>query len=219
MFDKLTKKLQMPTLEEALKGRDQGVQISASHVVLGSNLNPPYPQGSEIAMFGMGCFWGVEKLFWQQAGVHTTAVGYSGGYTKNPSYEEVCSGQTGHNEVVMVVYFPDKLDYPSLLRLFWENHNPTQGMKQGNDRGTQYRSGIYYFSEQQKQEALDSLEAYKSKIEELGLGAVTTEVEAAKQFYFAENYHQQYLAKNPGGYCNMQSIDRTGLPEVSAEKS
>jgi peptide-methionine (S)-S-oxide reductase len=171
--------------------------------VNGAALKGPYPAGFEKAMFGLGCFWGAERVFWQAPGVHVTAVGYAGGYTPNATYEEVCSGRTGHNEVVFVVFDPTKTSYEALLRLFWEGHNPTQGMRQGNDIGTQYRSGIYTFSPAQQDAALASKEMYQAELAKKGYGAITTEVIPAPEFYFAEDYHQQYLAKNPGGYCGL----------------
>ncbi len=215
IFDQMLSKSKMPDPQEALKGRAEPVlQGSASdnkHAVLGKPIQPPFPEGMEQAVFGMGCFWGVERLFWEQEGVYTTAVGYGGGYTPNPTYEEVCSGRTGHNEVVLVVYDPLQISYGELLKLFWENHNPTQGMRQGNDRGTQYRSGIYVASNAQLAEAETSLKHYAAKLPD-SAGEITTEIQPAGPFYYAEIYHQQYLAKNPGGYCNLQSVQKTGLP-------
>ena len=177
--------------------------VPATHDVLGTPLEGPFAAGLEMAMFGLGCFWGAEKAFWKIPGVHSTAVGYAAGYTPNPTYREVCTGKTGHNEVVRVVFDPKKVSYESLLKAFWESHDPTQGMRQGNDVGTQYRSGIYTYSESQKQAALASREAYQKKLQEAGYGAITTEVLEAPEFYFAEDYHQQYLAKNPNGYCGL----------------
>lgn len=211
-----TRKMVMPRPEDALLGREQSVSVPSRHFVLGTALDQ-YPQGTAKAMFGMGCFWGCERLFWQTEGVFTTAVGYSAGFTPNPTYEEVCSGQTGHNEVVLVVFWPEKLRYRDLLKLFWENHNPTQGMRQANDRGTQYRSGIYYFDEEQKAAAEASREQYQQQLQTLAAGTVTTEILPAKAFYFAEPYHQQYLAKNPNGYCNLQTLAKTGLPEIGGQ--
>jgi peptide-methionine (S)-S-oxide reductase len=191
----------MPSAKDALPGRAQPISTAATHFVSGVPLKGPYPEGSEIAMFGLGCFWGAEKAFWQLPGVLVTAVGYAGGLTPNPAYEEVCSGQTGHNEVVRVVFDPKRVSYAQLLKTFWEGHNPTQGMRQGNDVGTQYRSGIYTYSDDQAREANASKEAYQSELAARGYGAVTTEIVPAGEFYYAEDYHQQYLAKNPRGYC------------------
>jgi peptide-methionine (S)-S-oxide reductase len=179
------------------------MSIPEKHFVNGNPLQAPFPEGLEQAVFGMGCFWGVERVFWQVAGVYTTAAGYSGGTTPNPSYQEVCSGRTGHNEVVLVVYDPAVVAYDELLKLFWEGHDPTQGMRQGNDRGTQYRSGIYTFTEQQATQALDSKSAFQAQLYAAGYGDITTEIIPATEFYYAEDYHQQYLAKNPGGYCGL----------------
>ncbi len=191
----------MPDPGKALPGRPGPIPTAASHFVNGAPLKGPYPEGSEIAMFGLGCFWGAEKAFWSLPGVLVTAVGYSGGYTPNPTYEEVCTGQTGHNEVVRVVFDPKKVSYVELLKAFWEGHDPTQHMRQGNDVGTQYRSGIYTYSERQAEEARASKEAYQAALGARGYGAIATEIAAAGEFYFAEEYHQQYLAKNPRGYC------------------
>lgn len=193
----------MPSPEEALPGRDEPMPVPTQHYVNGNSLKPPYPEGMEMAMFGMGCFWGAERVFWQQEGVYSTAVGYAGGYTPNPNYREVCTGKTGHNEVVRVVYDPKVISYAQLLKIFWENHNPTQGMRQGNDVGTQYRSGIYTYSPEQKQLAEASKEAYQQELSKAGYGNITTEILDAPEFYYAEDYHQQYLAKNPGGYCGL----------------
>nr|WP_321508196.1 peptide-methionine (S)-S-oxide reductase MsrA [uncultured Celeribacter sp.] len=203
MFSALTKKLTMPTPDEALPGRDAPVFEGADHVVFHCPMIAPLPAGAEVAVFGMGCFWGVERIFWQTEGVVNTAAGYAGGYTPNPTYEEVCIGRTGHNEVVRVVFDPKIISYEALLKVFWENHDPTQGMRQGNDRGTQYRSGIYFTSEAQRQAAEDSLAGYNVLLQEKGFGAITTEILPAGAFYFAEDYHQQYLAKNPQGYCGI----------------
>ncbi len=194
-------KSKMPDPAGALPGRANPIHTAATHYVNGAPLKGPYPPGSEIAMFGLGCFWGAEKAFWQLPGVIVTAVGYSGGYTPNPTYEEVCSGQTGHNEVVRVVFDPKRIGYAQLLKAFWEGHDPTQGMRQGNDAGTQYRSGVYTTSEEQAREANASREAYQRELSARGYGAITTEIVPAGEFYFAEDYHQQYLAKNPRGYC------------------
>jgi peptide-methionine (S)-S-oxide reductase len=177
--------------------------VPARHFVLGTPLEGPFPDGLEQAMFGMGCFWGAERKFWEAEGVHTTAVGYSGGFTPNPSYEEVCSGRTGHNETVLVVFDPAKTSYETMLRVFWENHDSTQGMRQGNDVGTQYRSGIYVFSDAQREIAVKSRDMYQEVIGAAGYGSITTEIVDAGPFYYAEDYHQQYLAKNPGGYCGL----------------
>jgi peptide-methionine (S)-S-oxide reductase len=196
-------KLRMPTRAEALPGRSERMPVPARHFVLDAPLAPPYPAGLELALFGMGCFWGAERKFWQAPGVYTTAVGYAGGLTPNPSYREVCSGLTGHNEVVRAVFDPKATSYEALLRIFWENHDPTQGMRQGNDVGTQYRSGIYTYGDAQRRAALASREAFGKRLAEAGYGEVTTEVLDAPEFYFAEDYHQQYLAKNPGGYCGL----------------
>ncbi|MDP8905213.1 MAG: peptide-methionine (S)-S-oxide reductase MsrA [Chloroflexota bacterium] len=194
-------KLTMPAPAEALPGRSQPLAVPERHFVNGARMTPPYPDGSEVAMFAAGCFWGVEKTFWQVPGVIVTAVGYAGGYTPNPTYEEVCSGQTGHAEVVRVVFDPQKVSYEELLKHFWEEHDPTQGMRQGNDVGTQYRSAIYTYSDEQKAEAEASRDAYQRALSAAGYGAITTEIADAPGFYFAEDYHQQYLAKNPQGYC------------------
>jgi len=195
--------------EDTLSGNEKamdwtlGNADSQLHHVNGNRLLPPFPQDSQRAMFGMGCFWGAEKKFWQQKQVYSTSVGYSAGHTKNPTYREVCSGRTNHNEVVQVVYQPSKISYQQLLKVFWENHNPTQGMRQGNDRGTQYRSGIYYYTDEQKKLAEESKQAYEEKLLSRGHGKITTEIKPAAEYYYAEEYHQQYLAKNPGGYCGM----------------
>lgn len=197
------KKLVIPTAEEALPGRSQPMPVPDKHYVNGNPLKPPYPDGLEMAMFGMGCFWGAERKFWQLDGVFTTAVGYAAGVTPNPTYQEVCSGMTGHNEVVLVVFDPKVISYETLLKVFWENHNPTQGMRQGNDTGTQYRSGIYAYSQNQKKLAQASRDAYEQALNKAGYGQITTEILDAPEFYYAEGYHQQYLAKNPGGYCGL----------------
>jgi peptide-methionine (S)-S-oxide reductase len=177
--------------------------VAEKHFVNGNPLNPPFPEGMEVAMFGLGCFWGAERKFWEIAGVYSTAVGYAGGYTPNPDYQEVCSGMTGHNEVVLVVYDPAIVSYDDLLRVFWEAHDPTQGMRQGNDVGTQYRSGIYVYSDAQQTAAEASRDRYRLRLTENGLGDITAEIIEAPEFYYAEDYHQQYLAKNPGGYCGL----------------
>jgi peptide-methionine (S)-S-oxide reductase len=196
---------QMPTPEQALPGRDARTPVPSRHAVLGTPMQPPFEQVErpEFALFGMGCFWGAERKFWEAKGVHTTAVGYAAGITPNPAYEEVCSGQTGHNEVVRVVFDADETSYAEMLRIFWECHNPTQGMSQGNDRGTQYRSGIYCYSAEQSSAAEASRDAYQTGLGESGYGEITTEILDGPEFYFAEDYHQQYLAKNPNGYCGL----------------
>ena len=196
-------KITMPTPEQALRGRDAAMPLPATHFVLGTSLRGPFPEGLEMAMFGMGCFWGAERKFWEADGVFTTAVGYAGGFTPNPSYEEVCSGRTGHNEVVLVVFSPGGTSYDDILRVFWENHDPTQGMRQGNDVGTQYRSGIYAFDDAQRAVAERSREMFQEVLDRSGFGTITTEIVDAPPFYYAEEYHQQYLAKNPGGYCGI----------------
>ena len=211
----LTKRMTMPSDREALPGRSEPIMVNEPHAVLGSSLKEPFPKEMQKALFGMGCFWGAERLFWEQEGVYTTAVGYGAGLTPNPSYEEVCSGFTGHNELVLVVFDPKLISYEVLLALFWENHNPTQGMQQANDRGTQYRSGIYTYDDVQTQLAKDSLAVYQKRLTEQQKSEITTEIEAVKNFYYAELYHQQYLAKNPNGYCNMQTLAKTGLPEYN----
>ncbi|MDY6784589.1 MAG: peptide-methionine (S)-S-oxide reductase MsrA [Cyanobacteriota bacterium] len=197
------KKLELPSREEALPGRTESMPVPDSHSVNGNPLKPPFPEGLEMAMFGLGCFWGAERKFWQQDGVFATAVGYAGGSTPNPNYQEVCTGMTGHNEVVLVVFDPKTVTYEALLKLFWESHNPTQGMRQGNDTGTQYRSGIYVYSDHQKQLAEASKQAYQKALSAAGYGEITTEIIQAPEFYYAEGYHQQYLAKNPNGYCGL----------------
>ena len=197
------KKITIPRPEEALPGRAQAIEVPEKHYVTGHPLKPPFPDATERALFGMGCFWGAERFFWQTQGVYTTAVGYAGGYTPNPTYEEVCSGSTGHNETVLVVYDQKLVSYESLLRIFWETHDPTQGMRQGHDIGTQYRSGIYTYTPAQMSAALASRDAYQQLLTESGYGAITTELLDAPEFYYAEHYHQQYLAKNPHGYCGL----------------
>lgn len=196
-------KSRVPSSETALPGRTDRMPVPAQHFVTGAPLEPPFPAGMELALFGMGCFWGAERKFWTLAGVYTTAVGYAAGFTPNPTYREVCSGLTGHNEVVRVVFDPQTVTYESLLKVFWENHDPTQGMQQGNDVGTQYRSGIYYYGDAQRRAAEASHEAYQRLLSEAGHGPITTEVLPAPEFFYAEEYHQQYLAKNPGGYCGL----------------
>ena len=194
---------QMPKKETALPGRDTSITISDKHFVLGTSQTSPKEENLNFAMFGMGCFWGAERKFWEIPDIKTTSVGYAGGYTPHPLYEEVCSGMTGHNEVVRVIFDSDKINYSQLLKVFWENHNPTQGMRQGNDIGTQYRSGIYYYDEEQMQLAAESKTVFQSQLEAKGYGEVTTEILEAPIFYFAEDYHQQYLGKNPNGYCGL----------------
>jgi peptide-methionine (S)-S-oxide reductase len=198
-----TRKSQMIDPERALPGRDTPIRVPERHEVLGTPLTPPFPEGFERAVFGMGCFWGAERVFWQAEGVYTTAAGYAGGFTPNPTYEEVCSAGTGHAEVVLAVFDPAKTSYEEMLRLFWENHDPTQGMRQGNDVGTQYRSAIYTANDAQREAALASREVYQSRLTAAGHGEITTEIAAAGPFYYAEDYHQQYLAKNPNGYCGL----------------
>jgi len=200
-------KTNMPEPGEALPGRKEVMPVHNVHYVNGHPVKPPFPAGMEQAVFGLGCFWGAERRFWQHDGVFTTAVGYAGGYTPNPSYEEVCSGMTGHNEVVLVVYDPETVSYEALLRVFWEAHDPTQGMRQGNDVGTQYRSGIYTFNESQQNAADTSKKRYQAVLREAGYRAITTEILPAGPFYYAEDYHQQYLAKNPAGYCGLGGLN------------
>ncbi|HAX04034.1 MAG TPA: peptide-methionine (S)-S-oxide reductase [Acidimicrobiaceae bacterium] len=196
-------KLEMPTVDTALPGRDMATPVPPAHEVLGNPMTPPFPDSSESIVFGMGCFWGAERVFWNAPGVLTTAVGYLGGFTKNPTYEEVCSGLTGHNEVVLVVYDPQVTNYVKMLELFWENHDPTQGMRQGNDIGTQYRSGIYVADEQQHQLAEVSRIEFQAALSKAGYGSITTEIIGQGAFYYAEHYHQQYLHKVPNGYCGL----------------
>jgi peptide-methionine (S)-S-oxide reductase len=197
----MQRKMLMPAPGEALPGRAEEMPVPDRHFVLGTPLRPPFPDGRKRALFGLGCFWGAEKRFWSEPGVYTTAVGYAAGYTPNPTYDEVCSGRTGHNEVVLVVFDPARVDYRRLLQVFWEAHDPTQGMRQGNDVGTQYRSGIYAFDAAQRAAAEASRDAYQAALSAAGHGEVTTEILDAPPFYYAEGYHQQYLAKNPHGYC------------------
>jgi peptide-methionine (S)-S-oxide reductase len=197
------KSTRMPTPEEALPGRDEPIPVPERHAVNGAPLRPPFPEGHEQALFGLGCFWGAERVFWETPGVYTTAVGYAGGLTPNPTYEEVCSGRTGHNEVVLLVFDPQVVSYTELLKVFWEAHDPTQGMRQGNDIGTQYRSAIYVFDEAQRGAAEVSRHAYQAELGAAGYGDITTEIEPAPAFYYAEDYHQQYLAKVPNGYCGV----------------
>ncbi|MGC8201849.1 peptide-methionine (S)-S-oxide reductase MsrA [Aliiroseovarius sp. PTFE2010] len=198
-----SRKSEMPAKADALPGRQDAIPTASTHFVFDRPLKAPVPDGMEVAIFGMGCFWGVERIFWTLPGVYNTAVGYAAGHTPNPTYDEVCSGQTGQNEVVRVVYDPAIVSYDDLLRTFWEGHDPTQGMRQGNDRGTQYRSGIYVTTKEQRQAAEASLAAFAPRLAQEGYGAITTEILDAPEFYFAEDYHQQYLAKNPGGYCGL----------------
>jgi peptide-methionine (S)-S-oxide reductase len=196
-------KLRMPAPDEAPKGRAERMPVPAAHHVLKTPLQGPFPAGLQQAMFALGCFWGAERKFWETPGVYTTAAGYAAGYTPNPTYREVCSGMTGHAEVVLVVFDPKKISYEELLKVFWENHDPTQGMRQGNDVGTQYRSGIYYFDDSQRQAAERSRDDYERALAKSGYGRITTEIKAAPEFYYAEDYHQQYLSKNPSGYCGL----------------
>jgi peptide-methionine (S)-S-oxide reductase len=203
MFGLFNKKTTIPDADAALKGRSEPITLPGKHYVNGNPLKGPFPAGMEVAVFGLGCFWGAERKFWQQAGVYSTAVGYAAGHTPNPTYQEVCSGQTGHNEVVLVAYDPQQVSFSALLKLFWESHNPTQGMQQGNDRGTQYRSGIYTYTAAQKTDAEQSQALYQAELTKAGFGAITTEILDAPEFYYAEEYHQQYLAKNPNGYCGL----------------
>ncbi len=203
MWFNSTSKTQMPSADDALPGRDQKMQISGKHFVTGRPITLPNPEGTETALFGLGCFWGAERLFWQLEGVFATAVGYSAGYTKNPTYEEVCSGKTGHNEVVLVIFDPAVLEYQTLLAKFFEGHDPTQGMRQGNDVGTQYRSGVYTYNQAQKVSAVKTKDAYENVLKGRRYSEITTEIIDAPEFYYAEEYHQQYLAKNPGGYCGL----------------
>lgn len=202
----LLQKTEMVQPERALPGRDEPLTLDSAHFVSRRSMVEPFPEGHEKLIFGMGCFWGAEKRFWSLPGVYVTAVGYSAGYTSNPTYEEVCSGKTGHNEVVMVIYNPGELPIQDLLKMFWESHDPTQGMRQGNDIGTQYRSGIYYFTEAQKNAALKSMQHFQAILDERQLGNITTEIQSASPFYYAEQYHQQYLAKNPNGYCGLGGL-------------
>ncbi|MEX1008542.1 MAG: peptide-methionine (S)-S-oxide reductase MsrA [Acidimicrobiia bacterium] len=197
------RKNDMPSVGDALPGRDTEMPVPAEHFVNGHKLTPPFPDGLEQAMFGLGCFWGAERVFWQADGVYTTAVGYAAGITPNPSYQEVCSGRTGHTEAVLVVFDPEVIPYERLLKLFWESHDPTQGMRQGNDVGTQYRSGIYCSTDAQLEAAKTSRDMYQEVLRAAGYGEITTEILPAPTFYYAEDYHQQYLAKNPGGYCGL----------------
>lgn len=199
----MARRISMPTREEALPGRAERMRVPATHHVNGAPIAPPFPPGTARALFAMGCFWGAERKFWQTPGVVATAAGYTGGFTPNPTYDEVCSGGTGHAEAVLVIYDPARVTYEQLLRVFWEHHDPTQGMRQGNDLGTQYRSAIYYLDEAQREAAEASRDAYQRRLTEEGYDRITTEIAPAGEFYYAEDYHQQYLAKNPGGYCGL----------------
>jgi len=208
----------MPSKDKALPGRSERMRVPAEHFVNRHPLTPPFPDGLEKAMFGLGCFWGAERKFWEAPGVFTTAAGYAAGYTPNPTYEEVCTGLTGHNEVVLVVFDPKVISYDGVLKIFWESHDPTQGMRQGNDIGTQYRSGIYAYTPEQRRRAEASRDAYQKLLSKAGYGPITTEVLDAPEFYYAEDYHQQYLAKNPGGYCGLGGTGvacQTGLVEAA----
>jgi peptide-methionine (S)-S-oxide reductase len=196
-------KARMPLREEALPGRAEKMRVPETHHVNGARLEPPFPDGYQRALFGLGCFWGAERKFWQLPGVYTTAAGYAAGYTPNPTYREVCSGMTGHNEVVLVVFDPKQITYAELLKVFWESHDPTQGMRQGNDVGTQYRSGIYFYDNDQREAAERTRASYAEQLVKGGYGHITTEIMPAPEFYYAEDYHQQYLSKNPGGYCGL----------------
>jgi peptide-methionine (S)-S-oxide reductase len=211
-------KLAMPSKDKALPGRSERMRVPAAHFVNRHPLTPPFPDGLETAMFGLGCFWGAERKFWEAPGVFTTAAGYAAGYTPNPTYEEVCTGLTGHNEVVLVVFDPKVISYDGVLKIFWESHDPTQGMRQGNDIGTQYRSGIYASTPEQRRRAEASRDAYQKLLSKAGYGPITTEILDAPEFYYAEDYHQQYLAKNPGGYCGLGGTGvacQTGLVEAA----
>jgi peptide-methionine (S)-S-oxide reductase len=210
-------KAAMPSEKDALPGRSAPLAVPQTHFVNGRRIVAPFPAGLSEAVFGLGCFWGAEKLFWQLPGVYSTAVGYAGGYTPNPTYEEVCSGRTGHAEVVRVIFDPKVISYEALLRVFWESHDPTQGMRQGNDAGTQYRSAIYVSSEEQREAAEESKRVYETRLKAAGKGVITTEILDAPVFYYAEDYHQQYLAKNPGGYCPNHSCGVSFGPKELAE--
>jgi peptide-methionine (S)-S-oxide reductase len=214
----LQKPTRLPSGEDALPGRASEMSVPERHFVNGNPLKPPFPAGMETAVFALGCFWGAEKAFWQIDGVYTTAVGYAGGYTPNPTYQEVCTGRTGHAEVVLVVFDRARVSYERLLKVFWESHDPTQGMRQGNDVGTQYRSAIYTFDDRQKRAAVASLPAYQEELRAAGYGPITTEIAAASEFYYAEDYHQQYLAKNPGGYCGLGGTGVTCPTGVSTRE-
>jgi peptide-methionine (S)-S-oxide reductase len=215
-----TKKMSMPQAGEALPGRATTMDVPARHFVNGHPLKPPFPEGMKLALFGLGCFWGAERMFWEVPGVYSTSVGYAGGQTPNATYREVCTGMTGHNEVVRVVYDPKVVSYEDLLKVFWEGHDPTQGMRQGNDVGTQYRSGIYTHDVEQKKLAFASRDAFQKRLQSAGFGRITTEILDAPEFYYAEEYHQQYLAKNPAGYCGLGGTGvtcPTGIIEAQAE--
>jgi peptide-methionine (S)-S-oxide reductase len=203
MFAFMKKRNALLPKESTIPGRGEKMPVPAKHLINGHPLRPPFPEGIEQAVFGMGCFWGAERLFWQTRGVYTTAVGYAGGETQNPTYEEVCSGFTNHTEVVLVAFDPKQVSYEDLLKVFWEGHDPTQGMAQGNDRGTQYRSAIYCYGESHRKTALDSRDRFQVGLKAAGFGSITTEIRDAPEFYYAEEYHQQYLGKNPGGYCGL----------------
>ena len=212
-------KLVMPSRENALPGRTERMPVPAQHFVNRHPLTPPFPEGLDRALFGLGCFWGAERKFWETSGVYTTAVGYAAGFTLNPTYEEVCTGLTGHNEVVLVLFDPKRVGYDGILKVFWESHDPTQGMRQGNDVGTQYRSGIYVYSAEQRRLAEASRDAFQRVLTKAGFGKITTEILDAPEFYYAEDYHQQYLAKNPGGYCGLGGTGLscpTGLVESAS---
>ena len=212
-------KAAMPDPADALPGREERpFHVPETHFVLGTPLEPPFPEGVETAIFGMGCFWGAERGFWQTPGVYTTAAGYAGGFTPNPTYEEVCSGRTGHNEVVLVAYRPDEISYDELLRSFWEGHDPTQGMRQGNDMGTQYRSAVYTYSPEQRAAVESTKAAFQEKLRAAGYDVITTEIAEAPAFYYAEDYHQQYLAKNPNGYCGLGGTGVSCPVELIARK-
>ncbi|KAJ8377764.1 hypothetical protein AAFF_G00253800 [Aldrovandia affinis] len=200
----MSSKIQLPTPETALPGRKESIKVSAKHHANGNRTTPPFPEGLQMAVFGMGCFWGVERKFWTLKGVYSTQVGYAGGFTLNPSYQEVCTGKTGHTEVVRVVFDPAKVNFGNLLKVFWESHDPTQGMRQGNDVGTTYRSAVYTYSEDQMNTTLSSKDEYQKVLTEDGFGPITTEIREAPEFYYAEDYHQQYLSKNPEGYCGLR---------------
>jgi peptide-methionine (S)-S-oxide reductase len=211
-------KLRLPRPDQALPGRQAAMRVPAKHFVNGHPLEPPFPDGLQQAVFGMGCFWGAERKFWEAPGVFSTAVGYAGGYTPNPTYQEVCSGMTGHTEVVLVVFDPASTSYDAMLRIFWENHDPTQGMRQGNDAGTQYRSAIYTYSPEQQREALASRDMFQDRLTAAGFDRITTEIVEAPPFYYAEDYHQQYLAKNPNGYCGLGGTGVTCPVGVAMEQ-
>ncbi len=216
----LATRLRVPSPDEALPGRSQSMPVASRHFVLDAAMSAPFPEDMHLALFGMGCFWGAERIFWQAEGVYTTAVGYAAGHTPNPTYEEVCSGSTGHNEVVRVVFDPARTGYAELLRLFWENHDPSQGMRQGNDVGTQYRSGIYFDGDAQRRAAESSRDRYQKALAEAGASAITTELLPAPVFYYAEDYHQQYLAKVPNGYCSMAGVGvRFPIEDVERQRT